>query len=266
MKWHLWLWLGALCLGCHEGKPTPGAGSNSNWLISCDMDSDCGSSTSCRCGGCTRACSSDADCSSLGGAHCAMASEASLQSQCRGDTGQGGLCLPRCDAGSCEAGQACVLGACVLLPLPTNDFCASITPPGDTERTREDELLDAVEQMRLTGGIVCGNASATLPGSALRLDPRLTCAARVFAADLQATRGQSLTDSQGRSSTQRMSAAGYSTSSWAEGFAFGEATGTAALNVILSDESACSGLTQARLIDVGVAHVGDVDVVTLGAP
>jgi hypothetical protein len=158
-----------------------------------------------------------------------------------------------------------VLAACVPATLPANDFCGSVALPGDEERTRDDELLDAVEQMRLRGGVSCANMAASSAGSALRFDPRLSCAARVFAADLNATHSHDLTDSLGRSSTERMSAAGYAPASWAEGFAFGALNASDALASMLSDSAACTGLTDARLLDVGVAHVGDVDVVTVAA-
>lgn len=258
------LLIALLLSACHEGSPSPTAGSNSNWLMRCDQDADCGAATSCQCGSCSRVCDSDADCAALAGARCVPNSEAAVSSLCR-SAAASNLCLPSCEAGACGSERVCVLGACLLAAPPAGDFCGSVAPPEDAQRTLEDELLDAVEQMRLQGGVSCPNMAASLAGSALRFDPRLACAARVFAADLSATRSRSLTDSLGRSSTERMNAAGYVPVTWAEGFAYGAANASAALSSMLSDSAACTGLTNARLLDVGVAHVGDVDVVTVAA-
>lgn len=264
IEWRLLLV--AFALGaCHEGSPTPSAGSNSNWLTGCERDTDCAKSTTCQCGSCTRVCGSEVDCSALAGARCVPNAEAAVRSMCRESANNSSLCLPQCEAGTCGAGSACVLGACVLASLPGNDFCGSVELPSDGERAREDELLDAAEQMRLQGGISCAGSAASVSGVALRFDARLSCAARVLATDLYATRLHNLTDSRGRTSPQRMSAAGYAPSVWAEGFAYGAASGSDALASMLSDASACSGLTNSRALDVGVAHVGDVDVVTVAA-
>ena len=140
-----------------------------------------------------------------------------------------------------------------------------LSSPSAEQRTREDELLQAFEELRVQGGVVCGADAATAPAPALRYDARLSCAARALAADLDVTRQHSLTDSSGRGSSERMTAAGYSANTWGEAYWFGASTASAALSNMLSDLGACRGLSTAGLADVGVAHVGDVDVLTTAA-
>jgi uncharacterized protein YkwD len=130
---------------------------------------------------------------------------------------------------------------------------------------REDELLQALNAVRAAGGVTCGSDAPSAPAPALRLDSRLVCAARVFAADLNITRAQSLTDSQGRGSAQRINAAGYNDNQWAESFAFRSSSASDALSVMLGDAASCPRLVDASYLDVGVAYVGDVNVVSLAS-
>src|SRR5262245_51440822 len=101
-------------LSCQEPAEGPSAGSNWNWLMACSEDGDCQSGIACYCGGCSRECSSDADCGDLEGARCVENTENAHQSQCRAAPATSGICLPRCEPGSCADGQACVGGSCVL--------------------------------------------------------------------------------------------------------------------------------------------------------
>ena len=117
--------------------------------------------------------------------------------------------------------------------------------------------------MRAQGGVVCGTDTASVATNTLRVDARLMCAARAFALDVDATHSTSLTDSAGRNTTQRLSAAGYVSRSWGEGFTFNQSNGASALASILRDAGACRGLTDPDVTDIGVAHVGSADVVTV---
>jgi hypothetical protein len=254
-----------LSAACHEGNPGPTAGSNSNWLQRCDVDADCSATTACRCGSCTRSCTAEADCKGLGDARCVSHGAPAWRSLCGADEPEVGLCLPRCEAGSCGSGRACVEGACVLAEPPATELCATLTPASDDERARDDELIAAVESMRVQGGVVCGSDAKTAAANALALDARLMCAARAFASDLNITHGGSLTDSVGRSTSERLGAAGYTTRSWGEGFAYNQGSGASALSSILRDAGACRGLTDPNAIDIGVAHTGSVDVITVAA-
>jgi hypothetical protein len=194
--------------------------------------------------------------------------DAALKSMCSAGAPESGLCLPRCTAGSCGADQICVLGACVLAGSSDSALCATDSrgsEAGGEEQTRADELLQVFEELRLQGGSICGSEAATEAAPALRYDARLSCAATALAADLNMTHLHSLTDSEGRSSSERMREAGYSARLWGEAYSFGAATAADALSNMLSDASACRGLSATALTDVGVAHVGDVDVITTAA-
>ncbi len=245
----------------------PSGGSNSNWLLACDADQDCQNGAACRCGGCTRECATSADCDGLADSRCAEVTENAHQSQCRAAPASGfGICLPRCEPGSCVEGQACVGGSCVLVNSAKSDFCATIASASSTERTWEDELLQLLNETRVAGGVSCGTDAPSASVRELRLDGRLLCAARVFASDLETSRSRSLIDSEGRSSEQRMTAAGYAPGPWAEAFTFRSSSPTDALGTMLSDLDSCRGLLDASNQDVGMAHVADVDVLSLAAP
>jgi len=265
MSWLRYALALVLLSACHEGNPGPSAGSNSNWLRSCNVDADCSESTACRCGGCTRSCASDADCNGLGAARCVPSGEPAWRSLCQASQAEIGLCLPRCEPGSCGEGRACVEGACVLAEPPATELCTALPSASDDELVRADQLIAAVERMRAQGGVVCGNQSATPASTPLRLDARLMCAARAFAADLDVTHSSSLTDSAGRNTSQRLEAAGYTSNTWGEGFAYNQSSGDSALSTILRDASACRGLTESSAADLGVARVGSVDVITVAA-
>ncbi len=251
--------------GCQEPAVTPTAGSNSNWLVSCELDDACPGTTSCVCSRCTRSCETDADCAGLVDARCAQPAEAATVSECR-DATSGGLCLPRCEAGSCAGEQACVAGASVLDPAPTGDFCAPVAAAEDAARVREDELAGLVQAMREAGGVTCGANAPSEPAlTVLRFRGNLRCAARVLAADVDAGGARGLTDSTGRTTRDRLSAAGYADSIWAEAYAVDAATASDALAIMLGDESSCVALTRAGYADLGVGSVGEANVVTLAA-
>jgi hypothetical protein len=96
----------------------------------------------------------------------------------------------------------------------------------------------------------------------LRLDTRLLCAARVLAADIQVTRNRSLTDSLGRDTPARLSLAGYDQAFWSEDFAFSD-TASGALTIVLGNEVSCGRVVDATYLDIGIASVADVQVITL---
>lgn len=259
--------LGALSLlvsSCSE--PTESTdGSNTNWLKQCPVRAECGASTECTCGVCSKPCENDEDCASLRGAHCVASLDAAYLSTCGNTTPEtSGVCLPRCEAGSCGLGQACVSGACTLVSLPDTPLCNGTSSTNATANRRADELLTAIQAVRGAGGVSCGAGAPSQPATPLRLDGRLTCAANVHAADMDQTRVLGLTDSEGRDTVARLEAANYTQSFWAEGFAMSQSA-QAALDIMLRDDVACRGLTAAAARDVGVASVGDVWVIVLAA-
>jgi hypothetical protein len=258
----------ALAVGaCGDPKRTPTVGSNSNWLQACSADHECGAPTACRCGACTSDCSSDGDCARLADARCALVTDPATWAACQSTQPAltQGICLPRCEPGSCDEGRACVAGACVLAAMPSTDFCAPVSNPGEANRSSEEELLELLQQMRAAGGVTCGADPPSAQLAPLRLDTRLLCAARVFAADLEVTRVESLVDSRGRGSQERLALAGYDFTAWGESFVFDAPSATEALSRMLADADSCSGLTDAVLQDVGVGASGHAYVVTLGA-
>lgn len=257
-------WLTLLAVSCQDPAAGPSAGSNSNWLLACDVDSDC-QSGACYCGSCTSECESDADCDALADARCVESAQSAYQTQCRAASASPGICLPRCEPGSCDDGQACVDGGCVLAALPEAELCAPVAAAASEQRKWEDELLALVNEARAAGGVSCGDEPPSAPADALRLDARLLCAARVFASDLEVTRSRSLVDSAGRNSQDRSAAAGYVSQSWAEALTFRASSPSDSLSIMLADQDSCHGLVAPSNRDVGVAHIGDVDVASLAS-
>lgn len=266
MQW----WLRALVIvtlafvACGDPQRSePAVGTNSNWLRACVKSSECDDAAMCQCGACTSQCNDDMDCSALGSAHCAHAGDPAVDAVCTADAlgSAAGICLPSCEPGGCKEGQACVAGSCVLAAVPDVAFCAPVANPATTERTQEDELLALLQQMRTQGGGSCGG----MPLPALRFDPRLLCDARVLASDMAKTRSLSLTDSQGHTTQQRMSSAGYNATQWGEAFALQASTAARALQLMLMDQANCTQLTSARIKDFGVGVSGDVYVATFGS-
>ena len=268
-RWTLGGWCLLLLAACGDPPSSPTVGSNTNWLKACDSNEQCGLATACHCGACTAECTTDADCTALAGARCAVQTEPATWTACQ--TVQPtvtGICLPRCEPGGCADGQVCVGGACVLAPVPNSSFCEPIATPSSADRTGEEQFLDGLQAMRTAGGVTCGSGtpSAVLP--ALRLDARLLCAARVFAADVVVTpAGTDLVDSLGRNTGDRLTLAGYSArTSWAEAYTLRGPVATDALSAMLGDAAICVELTNTRYQDVGVGTSGKAYVVTLASP
>ncbi len=252
--------------GCNSPQQEPTAGSNSNWLHACEQASECTNVTACTCGACTRTCANDTDCAGLGSARCALDVSPATWATCQSNQPNlTGICLPACEAGGCQNGQACVNNFCSLLTIPSSSFCSNVGDWQQAGRTGEDQLLDLIQQSRVAAGVTCGTGAASLPVPALRLDARLTCAARVFASDLAASGGTTLIDSQGRNTRTRLTAAGYSDSLWAEGFTRASSVNKA-FSLMLADTNVCPALVSSSYVDVGIGVSGNVYVVTLAAP
>jgi uncharacterized protein YkwD len=159
----------------------------------------------------------------------------------------------------------CALLSCVPLPAPDAAECVLVAPAQSTDSAPRDELLDLVEQARLSGGRDCGNGELTPPVAAVRPDARLYCAASLFADDRAANGGSTLTDSNGQGTEDRMEQVGYSVRIWAEGFGVSARGPAEAWSQMLQSFDFCRYFADARLTDIGVAISGDVYVVTLGS-
>jgi hypothetical protein len=98
-------------LACSDPAASPSVGGNTNWLLACSDDAECGSETSCICGRCSSACSGASGCADFPGSTCAQSVAAQLQ--CGGEPSSG-VCLLACEADAdCDSELACIQGACV---------------------------------------------------------------------------------------------------------------------------------------------------------
>lgn len=112
----------------------PQAGTQTNWLRSCEADAECGGALRCLCGTCTLPCEDDgASCSSLAGAACVAASEVGATALCGGSSPPtAGLCLARCDSALCPDGTACVGGVCAPLEAATDVVTVDVSTQHQT--------------------------------------------------------------------------------------------------------------------------------------
>lgn len=121
--------------------PTVATGTETNWLLSCSHDTECGA-LACECGLCTRRCDDDAACG-LTGAVCSKATGAAVAQLCGSENARFNLCLLECD-GACAAGQSCVDGACV--------------PQTDASSQSDDTAYDAASS-RAEAGVSSASSS-----------------------------------------------------------------------------------------------------------
>lgn len=115
---------GMLIAGC-ASSTLDGGGTNTNWLVSCQQDSECPEGGQCACGLCTRTCESDMACDSV------------AQSSCAGQldvlgcgASEARVCVQTCsDASDCDGivGGRCTQGLCVG-QAPVSDGPAMCDP------------------------------------------------------------------------------------------------------------------------------------------
>ncbi len=249
-------------LAC-ETSDRPHTGSNSNWLQPCVADADCGDGD-CHCGVCTPACENDADCANLEGGICSHPSEPAAWTQCETRDPSRGICLLACQPGGCPSDLMCVGGSCVNLPLPESEFCAPVAETAAATRLQEELLLEMLQAARRGQSLACGTAPAPLAPQLL-VDGRLVCAARVFATDLAATGGDSMIDSAGRSTAERLQLAGYAALEWGEAFAYAPNASTA-FDLLATGIDSCPLLVDEVLSEAGVGCTNSTCVVTLAEP
>lgn len=254
----------ALCACGEPSAPSPSVGSNTNWLRRCLSDSECGDALHCQCGLCTRDCEGDEACGPMSDALCARRDEPAALT-CEGEpVTSAGVCLPRCDAGSCGESQVCVDGACVPFSLPDNALCLPVATTVAEQRSRDDTLLALVQESSAQG-VECGDARGPIREISWRVDPRLICVSRVLAADLAAGTAKSGTvDAEGRDTKQRMSMVGYTPQRWGVSFAAPARSPEQALRLMLKDAGNCERFKDPSFSDIGVANSGDAYVVTIG--
>jgi glucuronoarabinoxylan endo-1,4-beta-xylanase len=113
------LFLLSLLASACQPNNDPRSDSQTNWLRSCQVDSQCGGSLTCLCGTCTQVCNSDATCAGLPGSSCMSADAPGPIALCGGYEPGSGMCLPSCVDAACGPGQMCVAQVCAPLPTPT---------------------------------------------------------------------------------------------------------------------------------------------------
>jgi len=110
MKWLALLSLVLAGLALPLGCSTETSNKNTNWLMACASDTDCGAA-SCVCGICTVTCAAPGDACAANSSVCAASFAATTQ--CSGQPNSG-ICLAPCAQESdCEGSRTCVAGACV---------------------------------------------------------------------------------------------------------------------------------------------------------
>lgn len=113
------LGLNLLASGCSPNEG-PQTGTQTNWLRSCSMASECSEGLRCVCGTCTTPVTDDpATCDLLDGASFVPADDAGVVALCGGVAASEGLCLARCDDGACPDGSECLAGICSPLQEAT---------------------------------------------------------------------------------------------------------------------------------------------------
>ncbi len=156
-----WLLFGG-CGGKTEAAG--GTGSETNWLVRCETDAECGSNLSCLCEICTRPCQNENQCGQ--GSQCVPST---ARSSCDAEEVTA-LCVPSCATLNCDDGQLCTAGACVdavdaaaNMPVPTS------TDGGSTARdaSASGPLVPRLPQLFSSG---CGKQAPedgvyTLPTS-----------------------------------------------------------------------------------------------------
>jgi hypothetical protein len=181
---------------CAKSRPpSPGVGTNTNWLKTCTTASDCGDLPECVCGLCTRTCSAAKPCDGLGESASCEQPGASL---C-GEQVSLSVCLEGCkidDDCSSVRGGTCASGLCVAQALPADastpsDAAVAGGPLPDASTAIADagaaddcySPTQNSEHAYETGAVGCAcdrrDAAICVGGAALICDPIETGASRL---------------------------------------------------------------------------------------
>jgi hypothetical protein len=134
------LLLGAFALGCEPRNGPKTIDSQTNWLRSCQIDSQCGE-YACVCGVCTSPCTEESACAdSESASSCVIANEPGAIAQCGGvpSVRFEGMCLPRCDAETpCpvtnqDSRNMCVAGVCTPVPVASAEVTVDLATARQT--------------------------------------------------------------------------------------------------------------------------------------
>ena len=150
-----------------------------------------------------------------------------------------------------------LLGGCVIDVLGEDDVgesqrceAAHFWPRDFT--SKEDELLELVNDVRLEGGM-CGDAVRN-PVDALVLSPALRCAARLHAVDLATTDELGHRGSDGTDVQARVDAALYDNIPSAELVAADFVQPQDALDAWLASPEHCNEIFKARTAEIGIGY------------
>jgi glucuronoarabinoxylan endo-1,4-beta-xylanase len=132
------LLLAAFAVGCGQKSNAQTIDSQTNWLRSCQIDSQC-DEYACVCGVCTTPCTEQSACAGHEVASCVDANEPGAIAQCGGFTSVRfeGMCLPRCDATTpCPTVEGrknmCVAGVCTPVPDAGAEVSVDLTAERQT--------------------------------------------------------------------------------------------------------------------------------------
>lgn len=129
-------------------------------------------------------------------------------------------------------------------PTPT-----TVAPTGGLSSAQLGEMLSLVNAKRATGTTCGGTAYPPVP--ALSLQSQISSAADAHARDMAARNYFSHTGANGSDPGQRMTAAGYRWSAWAENIAAGQATTTAAVNGWFASTGHCVNFMSSVVTQIG---------------
>jgi uncharacterized protein YkwD len=118
----------------------------------------------------------------------------------------------------------------------------------------ETTVLARVNEYRRAGA-TCGDRGSFPAAGDLAWSAALAAAALVHSDDMAAGNFFSHTGSDGRNAGQRITAAGYDWSTWAENIAAGQPTVVSVVDAWMASPGHCVNLMQPRLRDIGVACV-----------
>jgi uncharacterized protein YkwD len=115
-------------------------------------------------------------------------------------------------------------------------------------------LMSRVNAAR-SAGASCGSRGSFSATGPLAWSPALATASLVHSDDMVANNFFNHTGSDGSSAGQRITAAGYSWSTWGENIAAGQSTVNSVVDAWMASAGHCANIMNARMRDIGVACV-----------
>ena len=161
-----------------------------------------------------------------------------------------------CDDPDSDGGED---DAALRATVPFTDYCAAARGWKTEWAEAETEALDLLDAARVRG-VECGRLGRPGPSSPLRLDGRLTCAARLHALSMATTGFEGHVDpNDGTDPQARADAAEYG-ADVVEHWAGGPRDASALVDVLwLPSDAHCADLLSRDFVDVGIGHVGDIE-------